>query len=214
MLLRRSLALLVATSLLSSPALAGRVNGTDWDDASRFQIRGRVIGVLPDESSSVSVGGDVNAGDAIAPEVDFSYFFSDYFSAELIAGTTQHSLSHNAAGDLGSTWILPPTLTVQYHPMPDNAFSPYVGAGLNYSMFYGEKSANGNAISDLDVDGGVGYALQAGFDYWIDEHWGVNLDVKKLFLNVDADVNVGGAAVSADIDLDPWIIGTGISYRF
>lgn len=209
-----SLATLVVTSLLSSAAFAAHVNGTDWDDAKRFQIRGRVIGVMPDEDSTVSVGGKAKAGDAIAPEVDLSYFFTDNISAEVIAATTQHSLSHSAAGDLGRTWILPPTVTIQYHPMPHEKFSPYIGAGLNYSMFYGEESANGNGVTQLDVDGGIGYALQAGADYWIDENWGVNVDVKKLFLNVDADMRVGGAPVSADIDLDPWIIGTGVSYRF
>ncbi len=214
MRMHHTLAILAATSLLSSASFAASVAGTEWDDAKRFQIRGRVIGVLPDEDSSVSVGGSAQAGDAIAPEADLSYYFTDYVSAELIAATTQHKLSHNAAGPLGRTWVLPPTLTVQYHPMPHNQFSPYVGAGLNYSIFYGEDSANGNGVTGLDVDGGVGYALQAGADYWLDEHWGVNFDVKKLFLNVDAKMNVGGTPVTADVDLDPWIVGAGVSYRF
>ncbi len=62
------------------------------------------------------------------------------------------------------------------------------------------------------MDGGVGYALQAGFDYWFDDHWGANVDIKKLFLNIDASL-IGGT-VTADIDLDPVIVGTGVSYRF
>lgn len=208
------LSTVTATTLLTSAAFAASVSGTEWDDAKRFQLRGRVIGVQPDESSTVSVGGEAFVGDAVAPEADLSYYFTDFVSAELIAATTQHSLTHSGAGDLGRTWLLPPTLTVQYHPMPDAQFSPYVGAGLNYSLFYGEESAKGNGITGLDVNGGIGYALQAGADYWIDEHWGVNMDVKKLFLNVDAKMNVGATPVTADIDLDPWIVGAGVSYRF
>lgn len=207
-------ALLCTVCAVSTGAFAGTVEGTEWDAAERFQIRGRVVDVVTDESSTVSVGGKAKAGDGLSPEVDLSYYFTDYVSAELIAATTQHSLKHSAAGDLGRTWVLPPTLTVQYHPMPHDAFSPYVGAGLNYSVFYGEESAKGNNVTGLDVDGGVGYALQAGADYWLDEHWGVNVDVKKLFLNVDAKMNVGAAPVTADIDLDPWVIGAGVSYRF
>lgn len=214
MRLRLSIALLCSACALSSGAFAANVEGTDWLDAKRFQIRGRIIDVIPDESSSVSVGGNAKVGDGLSPEVDLSYYFTDYISAEIIAGTTQHSLSHSAAGDLGRTWVLPPTLTVQYHPLPHNDFSPYVGAGLNYSIFYGENSANGNGVTGLDLDGGIGYALQAGADYWIDENWGVNVDVKKLFLNVDAKMNVGGAPVTADVDLDPWVVGAGVSYRF
>ncbi len=89
-------------------------------------------------------------------------------------------------------------------------FSPYVGAGINYSYFYGEESGAG--FTDLDVEGGVGVALQVGSDIWINENWGLNFDVKKLFLNVDGTLNNGG--VRADIDLDPWIVGAGVSFRF
>lgn len=204
----------ITTALLATAATARSVHGAEWDAPERFQLRGRLIGVLPDEDSTVSVGGKAHAGNALTPELDLSYYLSDHFSAELIAATSQHSLSHSAAGDLGRTWILPPTVTIQYHPRPHEKFSPYVGAGLNYSFFYGENAANGNGVTALDVDGGLGYALQAGADYWISEHWGMNLDVKKLFLNVDADMRVGGAPVSADIDLDPWIVGAGVAYRF
>lgn len=99
---------------------------------------------------------------------------------------------------------------MQYHFTPKQAFSPYVGAGLNYSLFYGEKAGTG--FSDLNIDPSVGVAAQAGFDYWMNDHWGLNMDVKKLWLNVDASLNNG--AVKADVDLDPWIVGAGVSYRF
>jgi outer membrane protein len=48
-------------------------------------------------------------------------------------------------------------------------------------------------------------------DVPIGGNWSWNLDVKKIFVNVDATVN---GAVKADVDLDPWVIGTGIGYRF
>ncbi|MBP7763462.1 MAG: OmpW family protein, partial [Alphaproteobacteria bacterium] len=38
------------------------------------------------------------------------------------------------------------------------------------------------------------------------------LDVKKLWLDVDASLNNG--AIQADVDMDPWIVGAGVSYRF
>ena len=209
-----SFALLCSVCMFTSAASAATVEGKDWFDAKRFEIRGRIIDVVPDESGTASVGGDAKVGNGMSPEVDLSYYFTDHISAEVIAGTTQHSLSHDGAGDLGRTWVLPPTLTVQYHPMPHDKFSPYIGAGVNYSIFYGEDSAKANGITDLDVKGGFGYAFQVGADYWIDEHWGVNVDVKKLMLNVDAKMNVGGTPVTADVDLDPWVFGAGVSYRF
>lgn len=206
----------VAVLMMSPPAFAGRgvVEGSDYLAKERFQLRVRALGVVPDEESAVTAGGarlngDIDVSDALTPEADLTYFFTDNIAAEVIAGTAQHELDFNGA-NLGDVWILPPTVTLQYHFAPQSAFSPYVGAGINYSLFYAEDSGTG--FNDLDVDGGIGPALQAGFDYWLDDHWGLNLDVKKIWLNVDASLNNG--AIKADVDLDPWLIGAGVSYRF
>lgn len=133
---------------------------------------------------------------------------------ELIAATAQHSLSvsNTAIGnaELGTTWILPPTLTLQYHFKPHAEFRPYIGAGVNYSIFYGEDEAAG--ISKLEVDNAWGLAAQVGFDYALDEHWAINIDAKKIWMNVDASVNNGVAR--ADVDLDPYVFGVGLGYRF
>lgn len=206
--------LLISTLLLtaaSAPAMARDLGDSYWSK-ERFQIRARALGVVPDDNSSVNIGGDADVGDAITPEVDLTYFITPNIGIEAIAATAQHKITYTGDVDIGDTWILPPTVTLQYHFTPDNAFSPYIGAGLNYSWFYGEDEGTG--FNDLDVEGGVGYALQAGFDYWIDNNWGLNLDVKKIFLNIDADVNLGTTPVHADVDLDPWVVGAGVSYRF
>ena len=204
---------ILACTALSLAVMAQPASAQDQGDIwakDTWQVRVRAIGVVPDEDSSVNIGGKVDVGDSLVPELDISYFFTDNISTELILATAQHQLDYTGGVNLGDTMILPPTLTLQYHFMPDKPFSPYVGAGVNYSLFYGEDSGAG--FTDLDVEGGFGWALQAGFDYWVDDHWGFNADVKKIFLNVDASLNNG--AVRADVDLDPWVIGTGVSYRF
>lgn len=149
-------------------------------------------------------------GNAITPELDLTYFITNHLALEAIVATAQHEIIYTGDINLGNTWILPPTVTLQNHFTPQDTFSPYVGAGVNYSYFYGEET--GTCFTDLEVDGGFGVALQAGTDIWLNEHWGLNLDVKKLFLNIDGKLNDG--AIRADIDLDPWIVGGGVSYRF
>lgn len=188
-----------ATAALAEPATAG-----SW------LIRGRAISVLPEREATVNIGGDLDVGLGAAPELDFTYFMTDNFAAELILGTTRHDIDYNSGTDLGSVWALPPTLTLQYHFTPERTFSPYLGAGLNYTLFYGEDTGTG--FTNLEVEGGLGYALQAGFDYWLNDNWGFNMDVKKIFLDVDAELNSG--SITADIDLDPWVLGAGVSYRF
>lgn len=192
---------------------ATQAQAKDLGDAlskERFQIRVRAIAVAPDDDSTVNIGGKTDVSTEVVPEIDFTYFITENIAAELIAATAKHSIKHSVAGDLGDAWILPPTLTLQYHFTPDNQFSPYVGAGINYSYFYGEDESS--AFTDLDVQGGFGTALQVGADYWLNENWGLNVDVKKIFLNIDGKLN--GGAVRADIDLDPWVVGAGAAYRF
>jgi outer membrane protein len=193
-----------------SPTLLSAQEAGDW------LIRGRVIYVAPAEDSTVNViGGDAEADDAVVPELDFTYFFTSNIAAELILATSPHDMSveNSALGDvdLGDVWLLPPTLTLQYHFQLGDGFKPYIGAGINYTLFYGED-APGGAVATIDYDNSIGPAFQAGIDYSVDEHWLINFDVKKIFINTDVDIN--GGAITADVDLDPWIFGLGVGYRF
>jgi outer membrane protein len=177
----------------------------------RFMVRARALAVFPDEGQGgVNIGGRSDVGNALTPEIDLTYFITDHIAAELIAATAQHEIGYTGDVNLGKTWILPPTLTLQYHFTPRRVFSPYLGAGLNYSVFYGEETGTG--FTGLEVEGGLGYALQAGADFWLNDHWGLNVDLKRIWLDVEGTLN--GGAITTDIDLDPWIAGAGISYRF
>jgi|TARA_E500000305_G_scaffold83376_1_gene69153 outer membrane protein len=187
-------------------AVEARAEGGD----SPWLIRVRGIYVSPDESASVTgLAGTVEADGAVVPELDITYFFTDNIAAELILATSPHDMSATAGVDLGDVWVLPPTLLLQYHFTPKDQFRPYVGAGINYTIFYGEDSG---AVASIDYEDGFGYALQAGMDYDLGNQWVFNIDVKKLWLNTDVSIN--GGAITADVDLDPWIFGAGFGYRF
>ncbi len=197
-------ALCLGGSLLASAPAMAEFNTHDW------QVRLRAISVTPDESSTTSNGGDIKADSGVMPELDITYFFTENLAAELILATTKHDMSEVSPNiDLGSVWVLPPTLNLQYHFNNKTAFKPYIGAGINYTIFYGEDSG---AAANIDYDNGFGYSLQAGLDYKLDDHWMLNVDVKKIYLNTDVSVNNG--AVTADVDLDPWVFGVGVGYRF
>ena len=188
---------------------------------SPWMIRLRAIGVIPDEDATLSAGGAVIAGanvsidDAVVPELDITYFFNDYFAAELILATAPHTVfgagSVAGLGALADVWLLPPTLLLQFHLPLSDTFKPYVGAGVNYTIFYAVNNAPGRSV---EFDNSFGWALQAGVDIMFDQHWGLNFDVKKLFLSTDVTVTTGGAVINADVDIDPWIVGGGVVYRF
>ena len=71
------------------------------------------------------------------------------------------------------------------------------------------KDKNGFTV---DLDDGFGYALQAGADIGIQGPWSLNVDVKKVWFNTDADVNDG--ALKSDVDLDPWVVSVGVGRKF
>ncbi|WP_219821623.1 OmpW/AlkL family protein [Sneathiella aquimaris] len=188
-------------------------------DAGDILVRVRGLAVVPDEGGTTdAIGGSASIDNSVVPEIDFTYFFTENIAAELILATTPHdvSVSNTSLGrnvDLGDVWLLPPTLTVQYHFMPKKAFSPYIGAGLNYTFFLNEDKGNDPAVTSVDYEDNFGYALQAGFDYKIDDRWSFNFDVKKLFLETSVTVN-NGSINARDVDIDPWIVGIGFGYRF
>jgi|TARA_R110001583_G_scaffold179320_2_gene335946 outer membrane protein len=206
-------AILVAAAAASIAPASAEDMGFKGKSAGDILIRGRVVGVVPDEDiKSNTLTGEGKVDNDVIPELDFSYFITDNIALELIAGTSKHDVNWNTGTsdlDLGSVRLLPPTLTVQYHFLSKQRFSPYIGAGVNYTIFYDSKPGQFNSVK---YDNGFGYAFQAGFDYAISGPWSLNVDVKKIFLNTDVSVN--GGAVKADADLDPWLFGVGIGYRF
>lgn len=203
----------VFKSILCAAALQFSAGVAAADDKSPWLVRVRLVDVVPQESSTTSIGGEVTVGDRIVPELDISYFWTDNFATELILATNSHNIGAvgTALGDLdvGNVSLLPPTLLAQYHFNPDGQLRPYLGAGINYTFFY---DADAGDLTSISYEDGFGFALQAGFDIGIDDNWALNADVKKLFLNTDASIN--GGAVTADVELDPWILGVGLAYRF
>jgi outer membrane protein len=188
------------------------------DSFKKWQFRLRGIVITPDEGASIeAIGGDVNISTAVVPELDITYFFDENWSAELILATAKHDVEavQTAAGDidLGHVWLLPPTLLGQYH-FTGGKLVPYLGAGINLTLFYGIDE--GPVADDLDYETSVGFAFQGGFDYMLNDKWFINLDVKKIFINTNVTVNATtalDATVDADVDINPWVFGFGFGIR-
>jgi outer membrane protein len=217
-------------STVAAPVLAADLPSTKSapvyapvdDSFDPFLIRVRALGVLPNGSGSTLSGSPIygaKLSDNVVPEVDFTYFFTKHWAAELIAGVAHTSLtgaltpigvSHNFA----NTTLLPPTLTLQYH-FALGQWDPYLGVGANYTWFLQTTSplTRGLGYGDaVTIKPAAGLALQAGFDYYLTKNWLLNADAKYLFLNTDANTPFGPNTVH--VNADTWLVSVGVGYRF
>ncbi|NYT39745.1 OmpW family protein [Sphingomonas sp. R-74633] len=222
--MRRAIPLALALAAgIAMPAQAQEETGIGAGDVL---VRLRTILVAPTEKAGpIQPGvptGSVKVDNGYMPEVDFTYMATDHISAELIVSTTRHNIQGTGAiaglGKVADTWALPPTLTLQYHFAPKSHVRPYVGAGVNYTIFYSSGASDSlNAAlgaTKVKLDDSFGYALQAGVDVDITKKVFVNLDVKFIDIDTTARLTTGGAVNKVNVSLDPFVFGAGVGFRF
>lgn len=193
-------AAMAAAFAFSAPAQAGILQ--------HIQLKVGVSAVLPNESGDPL---PVDISDEYVPSLQVEYFFNDHVSAELLCCVATHDVTAvNGAVDLGTVTHFPPTITLKYRWTDFGPFEPYVGAGVNYTAFIDSDPPSGRKV---DYDASVGGALQAGFDYRLDDHWALNFDVRRIWINTDVTIS-GDIDASDQVDIDPWVVSTGIGYRF
>lgn len=183
---------------------------------SPWLVRARAIDVIPADNSdpitALSIPSDaVKVDKKVIPELDISYFFTPNWSAELVLTYPQKmDVSIAGVGAIGSVKVLPPTLTAQYHFLPTADINPYLGVGVNYTNFSKtELSAAGIPLS-LNSSS-WGYAVQGGVDFKLSKNWSLNLDVK--YVEMRNEVYGAGQSLT-HIQINPWLVGAGVGYRF
>lgn len=161
-----------------------------------------------DDSTNSAV--PVTVEDKLIPEIDVTYAFNDNWSAELVLTTPQEHSVKSAGAKLGSFKHLPPTLLAKYTFDPVGGIRPYVGAGVNFTLIFDDDLAAGATRLKLD-NFSVGPAVQAGFDWALNDTWSLNFDVKRVMLRTD--VEAGGVKLT-EARLDPWLYSVGVRYAF
>ena len=232
--------LAMAIAAVFAPSLA-------MAEAGDIVVRLRATNINPSESSSLGKDTNKAYGPNAAqlfygnnnaklevdsntiPEVDISYYFTNNIAAELILALgTRHDVSVSGSGGLmtkrglGSVNLLPPTLTAQWHFMPDQTFDPYAGAGVTYVRAMDNSLTwHGPGVNlPIRIDKNMwGPAIQAGFDVNLKDRWLVNFDVKKVWFDTDVKLNAAAIGVPGyrkidNLSIDPWVISVGVGKKF
>lgn len=219
---KHTLSAICLTLAALSPLASAHQEG-DWI------VRGGLTTVAPDESSSNIIAGGTDLGVALTVDnntqlgINVAYFVTNNINIELLAATPfKHDVNFSVSdplgtgNQLGEVTHLPPSLTANYYfNDASSAFQPYIGAGINYTIFFDEEFTSTNeglGFSDLDLDASFGVTAQVGFDYMVDKNWFVNASVRYIDISTDATFTLDNAALGADID--PSVYTVSVGYKF
>jgi len=188
--MKKYVALALPIALMCTSAVVQAYEQGDW------VLRVGATTVSPDtDSDDINLPGGLVAKAEVDNDTQLgiipAYMITDTLAIEVLAATPfSHDIEAQGQGsisgtnlDAGSTKHLPPTISLQWYPRGgQSGWQPYIGAGLNYTVFFDEKtdgqlvgllgSLTDGAVDDADLslDDSWGLALQAGVDIAIDEH--------------------------------------------
>lgn len=154
----------------------------------------------------------VKVKSATSATINFTYMMTDIWAVEVLAAYPfKHDIQLIDGTKVGSTKHLPPTVSLQYHFVPQAKFQPYVGVGLNYTTFFSEKTRGPLDGSKLSLDSSWGFAWQIGFDYMLGENTFFNIDAR--YVDIGSKATLDGASLGK-VKIDPWVYGAHIGFRF
>ncbi|MBL8561767.1 MAG: outer membrane beta-barrel protein [Gemmobacter sp.] len=194
----------IALALLASAALAAPA----FAQSAGEMTLGLGLGFVNPKSDNGTVAGGATVIDSNArPTVTFEYFIRDNLGVELLAALPfKHDINVGGA-KAGVTKHLPPTLSLNYHFPTGGAITPFVGLGVNYTVFFEDRSP----LGDLKIDNSWGLAAHLGMDYAISETGAVRMDLR--YIDIDSDVKLNGAKVGR-VEVDPLVAGVSYVMKF
>ncbi len=201
---------LIGGASLLAPALA---HAYCFDQANPWVVRAGVHNIDPAGGTSSLDGGavDVQVKPKVTPTINLDYRVCRNFTVDVLGAVpvTQDIVINGSK--LGSTRHLPPTVTLQYHPIPDSAVDPYVGVGVNRTFFFNESLNGPLAGNSLQLSNTWGVAAAAGVDWKFAQSWLVGADLR--YIQIEPDASLNGAPIGK-VKIDPIVFGANVGYRF
>ncbi|BBM66135.1 outer membrane protein OmpW [Vibrio alfacsensis] len=213
--MKNTICSLAVVAALVSPSVFAHSEGD-------FILRVGAASVVPNDSSDKILGtqDELEVDSNTQLGLTFGYMFTDNISLELLAATPfSHDISTKLGGlgDIANTKHLPPTVMVQYYfGDSQSKVRPYVGAGLNYTIFFDESfnSKVDGVLSDLKLDDSFGLAANVGVDYMIDDNWFLNASAWYANIETKATYYAGTDKQKTDVKINPWVFMISGGYKF
>ncbi|MDP5293646.1 OmpW family outer membrane protein [Oceanimonas sp. CHS3-5] len=201
----KKVALLVAAALMAPSAAFAH-------QAGDILVRGGAATVAPHSSGDKVGTGHLEPDSNTQLGLTFSYMVTDNWGVELLAATPfSHSVRTAGFGEVAKIKHLPPTLMGQYYfGNAQSKVRPYVGAGVNYTMFFDEEGRGALSTSDVKLDDSWGLAAQAGIDMNVTDNLFVNASAWLIDIDTDVETDIG----TFKTNIDPVVLMVGMGYSF
>jgi len=219
--------LLIGLVTLTGAPLVAQEEG-DW------LLRLGIVNFDPSDSEGLlqtqpgfNLGGAVSMNDNSQLGVTIGYMLSDSWAIEAeMSASFKHEIAINGlqaqgltSNTLGDTYLVTPTISALYYfGPPSRKLRPYVGAGINYTRFFGASLATQTraeiGAQDLQLDDSIGLALRAGLDWELDNGWFFNSSVSHIDMNTTIGFQTPGNRFAGDLDLNPWIYMFTLGHKF
>lgn len=168
--------------------------------------------VDPKSNNGTLAGAKATVDSSVRPSASLEYMITPNLGVDLLAAWPfEHDVKLLGLGKVAQTKQLPPTVGLNYHFMPNNSWSPFLGLGLNYTNFFDTKGAGALNGASVSIENSWGIAAHAGVDFNINPKWLITADVR--WINIKSDVKVGGAKVGTAA-INPMVYGLSVGYRF
>jgi outer membrane protein len=154
-------------------------------------------------------------------ETSTTIFFSSNFATELMLGfdvlrTKYSSLASVAANYAGKPpsgkgkqiYMIPLTMTIQYHIAPFGGIRPYIGAGYHGAYLFTNNK-------NFKIQSGYGPVIQAGADFFTKDDTFINLDIRQHFLKSKVNYKtpiIPNRSLSSKAKINPLFISVGIGF--
>lgn len=191
------------TGTMATPALAE----ADLYTHGSWNFGVGVINVNPKSDNGSLAGTAASVNDDTQLSLTAEYFIRDNLGIELLAASP---FSHDIAlggSNIGSTKHLPPTLSLVYHVPTKGKVTPFVGLGLNYTLFFDEQTDLGK----LDLDNSFGLAASLGADWQISDRGALRFNVR--YMDIETDAKLDGAHIGT-AEIDSITVGVSYIHRF
>jgi outer membrane protein W len=183
----------------------------------KFGIGARVA-YVNFNGDDLGYGISANIDETAMYEGNLTYFVHNYCSFELGVDYANPDMDFKSSlgilENVGELEQIPILLTVRFHFSTAPKVGLYLGGGVGY--YLNDFSSSSSVFpTDYDIDDSFGIHANAGFEYFLNENFALNFDLKYIWNSADVKIAGPSPFVQEDsVDLDTFYAGVGFKFYF